>query len=95
MIEGLGHAIGGGKGSEDVETTIVLGGRGEVESAGAVSCPRFPVLWRIVGNDKLAGRVDGMSGEIKGTGVKTMIGGEGRIGGPGKKGVKGEFGLGE
>ena len=50
MIEGLGHAIGGGKGSEDVETTIVLGGRGEVESAGAVSCPRFPVLWRIVGN---------------------------------------------
>ena len=51
VIEGLGHAIGGGKGSKDVKTAIVLGGRGEVESAGAVSCPRFPVLWRIVGND--------------------------------------------
>ncbi len=50
MIEGLGHAIGGGKGSIDVEATIVLGGGGEVKSAGAVSCPRFPVLWRIVGN---------------------------------------------
>ena len=36
-----------------------------------------------------------MGGEIKGTGVKTMIGGEGRIGGPGKKGVKGAVGLGE
>ncbi len=51
MIEGLGHAIGGGKGSKDVEATIVLGGGEEVESAGAVFCPRFPVLWRIVGND--------------------------------------------
>ena len=36
-----------------------------------------------------------MSGEIKRTGVKTMIGGEGRIEGPGTKGVEGEFGLGE
>ena len=51
MVEGLGYAIGGGKGSKDVEAAIVLGGGGEVESAGAVSCPRFPVLWRIVGND--------------------------------------------
>ena len=51
MIEGLGCAIGGGKGSKDVEATVVLGGGGEVEAAGAVSCPRFPVLWRIVGND--------------------------------------------
>ena len=66
MIEGLGCAIGGGKGSKDVEAAIVLGGGGEVESAGAVSCPRFPVLWRIVGNDKLAGRVDGVSREIEG-----------------------------
>ena len=51
MIEGLGHAIGGGKGSEDVKATIVLGGGGEVEAAGAVSCPRFPMCRRIVGND--------------------------------------------
>ena len=51
MIEGLGCAIGGGKGSKDVEATIVLGGGGEVEAAGAVSCPQFPVCRRIVGND--------------------------------------------
>ncbi len=83
MIEGLGHAIRGGKGSEDVKATIVLGGGGEVEAAGAVSCPRFPVCRRIVGDYELAGRVDGMSREIKGTGVKTTTGGKDRIEGPG------------
>jgi hypothetical protein len=36
-----------------------------------------------------------MSREVEGKRVKTVIGGEGRIGGPGKQGVKGEFGLGE
>jgi hypothetical protein len=65
------------------KATIVLGGGGEVEAAGAVSCPRFPVCRRIMSDDELAGRVDGMSREIKGTGVKTKIGGEGRIERPG------------
>jgi hypothetical protein len=49
MIDGLGDAIRGGKGDEDVETAIVLGGGGELEAAGAVSRPRFPVCRRIVG----------------------------------------------
>ena len=66
MIEGLGCAIGGGKGSKDVEAAIVLGGGGEVEAAGAVPRPRFPVCRRIVGDDELAGRVDGMGREIEG-----------------------------
>ncbi len=66
MIEGLGNAIGGGKGSKDIEATIVLGGGGEVEAAGAVPRPRFPVCRRIVGDDELAGRVDGMGREIEG-----------------------------
>jgi hypothetical protein len=48
-----------------------------------------------VGDDELAGRVNGMSREIKGTRVKTMIGGEGGIDRPGTEGVEGEFGLGE
>ena len=91
----MGHAIGGGKGSEDVKATIVLGGGGEVEAAGAVSRPRFPVCRRIVGDDELAGRVDGMSREIKWARVKTMIGREGEINRPGTEGVEGEFGLGE
>ncbi len=61
MIEGLGNAISGCKESKDIKATIVLGGGGEVEAASAMSRPRFPVLWKIVGDDKLAGRVDGMS----------------------------------
>ena len=31
MIHGLGDAIRGGEGDEDIETAIVLGGGGEVE----------------------------------------------------------------
>jgi hypothetical protein len=46
------------------------------------------------GRDDLAGRVDGMSREIKGKRVKTVIGGEGGIDRPGTEGVKGKFGLG-
>ncbi len=42
MIYGLRDAIRGGKGDEDIETAIVLGGRGEVEAAGAV--PHSPTI---------------------------------------------------
>ena len=49
MIDGLGDAIRGGEGDENVEAAIVLGGGGEVEATGAVSRPRFPVCRRIVG----------------------------------------------
>ncbi len=55
MIDGLGDAIRGGEGDEDVEASIVLGGGGEVEATGAVSRPRLPVGQRIVGDDELAG----------------------------------------
>jgi hypothetical protein len=74
---------------------MVLGGGREVESAGVMSRSRFPVLRRIVGDDKLAGRVDEMSREIKGTRVKTMIGRDSGINGPGTEGVEDDLGLGE
>ncbi len=48
-----------------------------------------------MGDDKLAGRVNGMSKEIKGARVKTMVGRKGGIDGPRTEGVEGEFGLGE
>jgi hypothetical protein len=57
--------------------------------------PRFPVCRRIVGDDELAERVDGMGREIKGKRVKTVIGGEGVIDRPGTEGIAGKFGLGE
>ena len=95
MIDGLGDAIRGSEGDKDVEASIVLGCGGEVESAGAVSRPRFPVCWRIVGDDELAGWMDGMGREIKGKRVKAVIGGEVGIDGPGTEGVEGKFGLGE
>jgi hypothetical protein len=95
MIDGLGDAIRVGKGDENVETAIVLGGGVEVEATGAVSRPQFPVCRRIVGDDELAGRVDGMGREIKGKRVKIVIGGEVVIDKPGTEGVEGKFGLGE
>ncbi len=95
MIDGLGDAIRGGEGDEDVEASIVLGGGGEIEATGAVSRPRFPVCRRIVGDDELAGWVDGMGREIKWKRMKTVIGGEVGIDRPGTEGVEGKFGLGE
>jgi hypothetical protein len=62
---------------------------------GAVSRPRFPVCRRIVGDDEVAGRVDGMGREIKWKRMKTVIGGEVGIDRPGTEGVEGKFGLGE
>ena len=91
MIHGLGDAIRGGEGDEDIEIAIVLGGGGEVEAAGAVPRPRFPMCRRIVGDDELAGRVDGMGKEVERHRVKTVVGGEGRIDRPGTKGVEGKF----
>jgi hypothetical protein len=40
----------------------------------------------VEGDDELAGRMDGMGREIKGKRVKTVIGGEGGIDGPGTEG---------
>jgi hypothetical protein len=48
-----------------------------------------------VGDDELAGRVDGMGREIKRKRVKTVIGREVGIDRPGTEGVEGKFGSGE
>jgi hypothetical protein len=95
MIDGLEDAIRDSEEDEDVEASIVLGGGGEVEATDAVSRPRFPVCQRIVGDDELAGWVDGMGREIEWKRVKTVISGEVGIDKPGTEGVEGKFGLGE
>jgi hypothetical protein len=46
---------------------------------------------RIVGDDELAGRVDGMGREVERQRVKAVVGGEGRIDRPGTEGVEGKF----
>ncbi len=95
MIDGLRDAIRGDEGDEDVEASIVLGGGGEVEATSAVSRPRFLVCRRIVGDDELARWMDWMGRKTKWKRVKTVIGGEVGIDGPGTEGVEGKFGLGE
>ena len=49
---------------------------------------------RVEGDDKLAGRVDGVGGEVKGHTIETMMGREGRVYRPRTHMVvKGELGL--
>ena len=43
MVEGFADAIRGGEREEDVGTTVVGGGRREVEAASAVFRPRLAV----------------------------------------------------
>ena len=46
-------------------------------------------------NNKLTGRVDGVSSKVKGERVEAMPGREGRVGFPRADGIEGEFNLGE
>ncbi len=51
---------------------------------------------RVEGDDKLAGRMDGVGGEVKGHTVQTMVGREEKkVEGPRTHMVKGELGLGD
>ena len=54
-------------------------GRGEVEAPSAVAGPGLAGQGRVEGDDKLAGRVDGVGSEVKGHTVETMVGREGRV----------------
>ena len=46
-------------------------------------------------NNKLTGGVDGVRGEVEGSGVEAMPGRQGRVGFPGMDGVKGKLNVGE
>ena len=54
-------------------------GRGEIEAPSAMLGPRLAGEGRVEGDDKLAGRVDGVGSEVKGHTVETMVGREGRV----------------
>ncbi len=65
MRDGLTDAVGGGKRQENIVTAIVERLWGEVKTTGALSCPRFPVLRRIVGDNELPGGVDRVGSEVE------------------------------
>ncbi len=77
MREGLADAreTSGGGGKENIETTVVVRGRGEVKAPSAVAGPGPGLAGegRVEGDDKLAGRVDGVGGKVKGHTVETMV----------------------
>ena len=91
--EGLADARETSGGKENIEATVVVRGRGEVEPPSAVAGPGLAGEGRVEGDDKLAGRVDGVGGKVKGHTVETMVGREGRVEGPFTHAVKGELGL--
>ena len=93
--EGLANARETSGGEEDVKTTVVVKGGGEVETPSAVAGPGRAGEGRVESDDKLAGRVDGVGGEVEGHTVETMVGREGRVEGPLTHMVKGELGLGD
>jgi hypothetical protein len=77
--EGLANARETGGREENIEATVVVKGRGEVEAPSAVAGPGLAGQGRVEGDDKLAGRVDGVGSEVKGHTVETMVGREGRV----------------
>ena len=77
--EGLANARETSGGEEDVKTTVVVKRGGEVETPSAVAGPGRAGEGRVERDDKLAGRVDGVGGKVKGHTVETMVGREGRV----------------
>ena len=79
MREGLANARETSGREENVEATVVVRGRGEVKAPSAVAGPGRAGEGRVEGDDKLAGRVDGVGGKVEGHTVETMVGREGRV----------------
>ena len=77
--EGLTDTRETSGGNEDIETAVVVRGRGEVKAPSAVAGPGRAGEGRVEGDDKLAGRVDGVGGEVERHTVETMVGREGRV----------------
>ena len=64
--EGLADTRETSGGEENVEAAIVVSGGGEIEPPSAVAGPGRAGEGRVESDDKLAGRVDGVGGEIEG-----------------------------
>ena len=62
-----------------MKAKVVVRGRGEVEAPSAVAGPGLAGQGRVEGDDKLAGRVDGVGSKVEGHTVETMVGREGRV----------------
>ena len=77
--EGLTDTRETSGGKENIETTVVVRGRGEVKAPSAVAGPGLAGEGRVKDDYKLAGRVDGVGGKVKGHTVETMVGREGRV----------------
>ena len=82
MREGLADARETSGGEEDIETTVVVRGRGEVEAPSAVAGPGLAGEGRVEGDDKLARGMDGMGGKVVGGTMETMVGRERGVEGP-------------
>ena len=79
MGEGLANARETGGREENIEATVVVRGRGEVKAPSTVAGPGLAGQGRVKSDDKLAGRVDGVGGKVKGHTVESMVGREGRV----------------
>jgi hypothetical protein len=93
MRKGLANARETGGGEEDIKTTVVVRGRGEIETPSAMLGPRLAGEGRVESDDKLAGGMDGMGGKVVGGTMEIMVGGERGVERPGSEVVKGELGL--
>jgi hypothetical protein len=78
-----------------MKAAVVVRGREEIKTASAMLGPRLVGEGRVEGDDKLAGGVDGMGGEVVGSTMETLVGGERGVEGSGSEVVKGKLGLGE
>ncbi len=92
--EGFADARETGGGEEDVKTTIVVDGGGEIKTSGAMLGPRLSGEGRVEGDNKLSGGVDGMGGKVVGGTMETMVGGERGVEGSGSEVVKGDGDVG-
>ena len=82
MREGLADARETSGGKENIETTVVVKGRGEVKTTSAMLGPRLAGEGRVKGDDKLARGMDGMGGKVVGGTMETMVGRERGVEGP-------------
>ncbi len=80
-------------GEENIKTAVMVRGKGQIKTASAMLGPRLVGEGRVEGDDKLAGGVDGIGGEVVGSTMETMVGGERGVEGSGSEVVKGELGL--
>jgi len=95
VIQGVGDAVVPSRGYVHAVAAVVEQGRTKVEGASAVVRPRVADVGGIVGDDKLAGGVDGVSPEINGEAVNALPCGDGTVEGARNEVVEGQLCEGE